>query len=422
VNHRELGVAGSLVLALALAGLTVPAHATLGSATCNGLPATIIGTDGPDHLSGTSGDDVVWLGPGSDRFHGSTGDDTVCGGPGQDALFGDSGDDWLDGDAGDDLHVVGGPGNDIVHGGAGNDLELRGDALRQDDGADQVYGDAGDDSIHGEPGVSVDAYHGGDGHDVLDFYKSGDGVFLSVGAGFARGMSRLPTVGVDSLDGFESYVGSEFGDKMFGSTGHDVINGREGNDWIEGRQGNDTLSAQSGIILGRFGHDTYRATEAGTHHLKILLGKDDDTAILDQMYNTLVNGGPGNDTIRVPTPRFVDHTDGTHASLVGNAGRDVLTFATSSRRVRISVAGKVATWGLSRVTFRGLQAYRGSPLDDVLLGSPQRDILSGLGGQDLLRGGPGNDELNGGADRDTAFGDAGRDTCSAEVRHSCELR
>jgi RTX calcium-binding nonapeptide repeat (4 copies)/NHL repeat len=67
--------------------------------TCGGLPATIIGTEGPDVLTGTSRPDVLHGFGGDDTLRGLGGDDTLCGGPGNDTLQGGSGDDALDGGA-----------------------------------------------------------------------------------------------------------------------------------------------------------------------------------------------------------------------------------------------------------------------------------------------------------------------------------
>ena len=71
--------------------------------TCDGLTATLVGTEAGDHLVGTAGDDVIVGLGGSDFITGLGGSDTICGGEGHDL-------------------VLGGAGNDVLIGGAGNDL------------------------------------------------------------------------------------------------------------------------------------------------------------------------------------------------------------------------------------------------------------------------------------------------------------
>jgi len=56
--------------------------------TCNGFPATILGTSGDDVLDGTSGTDVIVGLAGNDFIRGFGGDDRLCGGSGADQAFG----------------------------------------------------------------------------------------------------------------------------------------------------------------------------------------------------------------------------------------------------------------------------------------------------------------------------------------------
>lgn len=118
--------------------------------TCNGLPATIVGTNGDDVLEGTDGvdvivalggDDVIVAGPSADVICAGAGDDVVVANNGRDVVFGDEGDDVL----------IGNNGRDTVSGGADNDI------LVGWDGRDTLNGDEGDDRLHG-----------GNGNDTLD--------------------------------------------------------------------------------------------------------------------------------------------------------------------------------------------------------------------------------------------------------------
>jgi Ca2+-binding RTX toxin-like protein len=65
------------VTAIAGGAVVSAAQPTL---TCNGLPATIVGTDDDDTLNGTPGPHVIAGLGGNDTIHGN-GDDVVIGGP-----------------------------------------------------------------------------------------------------------------------------------------------------------------------------------------------------------------------------------------------------------------------------------------------------------------------------------------------------
>src|SRR3990172_7888954 len=106
---------------------------------CNGMAATIIGTDGNDNLSGTPASDIVSLGLGNDKFNGNGGDDVICGGPGNDQLKGNGGNDQIFGEDGnDDLqggndndYMIGALGNDKIDGGNGVDIaDTQGDDVK----------------------------------------------------------------------------------------------------------------------------------------------------------------------------------------------------------------------------------------------------------------------------------------------------
>jgi Ca2+-binding RTX toxin-like protein len=115
-----------------LATVTITVEMPANGPTCQGIPATIVGTDGHDFLTGTSGDDVIVGLNGNDIIRGKGGNDLICG---------DAGEDWL----------IGGSGQDKVYGG---------------DGWDTLLGNAGDDELYGESGT--DWLDGGLGADWLD--------------------------------------------------------------------------------------------------------------------------------------------------------------------------------------------------------------------------------------------------------------
>jgi Ca2+-binding RTX toxin-like protein len=162
--------------------------------TCNGLPATIIGTDGDDVLTGTAGPDVIVGLNGNDVIRGGPGNDVICGGPGEDTLsgqggndtlFGEQDDDILDGGEGGCCNFATNNGDDVLYGGQGDDdlhtsdFPTTGNTLYGEQGADRLYvwsggwayGGNGDDEIFQ---YSRDALlDGGNGDDYIVNWNDG---------------------------------------------------------------------------------------------------------------------------------------------------------------------------------------------------------------------------------------------------------
>ena len=131
-NGAHIGRAGratrprSMLIAAALLTTMLPLGAPSEAAAaprCDGLRATIVGTDGADTIRGTARRDVIVAKGGDDKVFGLGGDDTVCAGAGDDDVRGGSGSDDLRGEGGnDDLFsdggahgfLIGGPGDDLL--------------------------------------------------------------------------------------------------------------------------------------------------------------------------------------------------------------------------------------------------------------------------------------------------------------------
>jgi CSLREA domain-containing protein len=73
-------------------------------AQCDGLEATLVGTNGPDTITGSGLDNVIVGAAGNDTIDGGAGNDTICGGPGNDTITGGAGVDDL----------LGGPGANTI--------------------------------------------------------------------------------------------------------------------------------------------------------------------------------------------------------------------------------------------------------------------------------------------------------------------
>ncbi len=162
--------------------------------TCNGVPATIIGTPQDNVLRGTSGPDVIVGREGNDVIMALDGDDLVCGGKGNDRIFGGGGFDVLYGAQGNDTiwaangsapgsradtrgaRMYGGAGDDTIHG------STRWDRMQGGVGQDQLFGYEGRDWIRAGPdndavdgGPAFDDLHGGNGRDTIKL-TGGDSV------------------------------------------------------------------------------------------------------------------------------------------------------------------------------------------------------------------------------------------------------
>jgi len=135
-----------IVCALIGAVLAAPPPAGAQVATCDGVEATLVGTEGDDLLVGTDGNDVIVGLGGNDIIRGLDGDDILCGDNGRDRAFGGKGDDRLFGGKKNDIlkgdqgfdYLEGNQGNDRLFGGGAGDVLLGGSGAR-----DRLFGKGG---------------------------------------------------------------------------------------------------------------------------------------------------------------------------------------------------------------------------------------------------------------------------------------
>jgi Ca2+-binding RTX toxin-like protein len=187
---------------------------------CNGVAATIVGTDARDVLRGTDGDDVIVALGGNDIILAGGGDDLICagdgndrviGGDGADTMFGEAGRDVLHGQKGPDI-MSGGPGLDRLFGNSGRDELIGGD------GGDRLFGGSGNDALDG--GEGADRLYGGGGDDTS---TGGDGDDIIVGG-----------------NGDDELSGDDGNDTLRAGAGGDVLSGGGGTDRCNGGSGTDT--------------------------------------------------------------------------------------------------------------------------------------------------------------------------------------
>lgn len=360
---RKLLGTTMLACAVAAVGLTGAAPADAAE-TCNGLPATIIGTDGVDRVVSKPGKaDVFLMKGGDDVVSGLDGDDTACMGTGNDTLFGGGGDDTFVAESvadgsdvffGDDGAQSG--ANDVASYAArttavtvslddsANDGQAgEGDFIAVDD-VDAVRGGSGDDvliehataALFGGPGNDrlngASDMSGEAGADTLIHLADGESAFLHGGDGADRLFDQANVKSSLQGDaGPDRITGGAGNDTLFGGAGDDRLAGGSGNEFISGDDGNDVISGglgNDGTIGGNgdAGNDTYLA-EAGPDGTDSFSGGDGtDTADYGARDNlsrgTVLNlsaSGFGNDG----EPGEGDTTDAEN--LKGGLGRNIVS-------------------------------------------------------------------------------------------------
>lgn len=199
------------VVAALLATLLATAQpAAAAAVTCNGLTATIVGTDGNDTLVGTDGVDVIAGLDGRDRIYGLDGNDVICGGGARDRI-----------------HA--GRGHDIVFGGDGDDR------IKADQGKDQIWGEGGDDRISGQTGADLivggrgdDTLSGGFGNDTLQGGRGDDVINGADGTDSIAGGADVDTCDSpnDIIAGCElpTIAGPSSGDAQYAAESFTIIN------------------------------------------------------------------------------------------------------------------------------------------------------------------------------------------------------
>jgi hypothetical protein len=170
--------------------------------TCNGIPATIVGTPAGELLKGTPAADVIVAREGNDIIRGLGGDDIICAGKGNDIVYGGAGFDILFGAQGNDVlyakngatafqradnrgaRMFGGADDDRIYGSNKWDRMQGGpgnDQLFGYEGRDWLRAGPGNDAVDGGPGI--DNQHGGNGRDDIqvtngDIVRGGAGLDL----------------------------------------------------------------------------------------------------------------------------------------------------------------------------------------------------------------------------------------------------
>lgn len=441
--------AGLLGLAL-LAPATWATPASAAGQTCQGVPATIVGT-GPT-ITGTEGRDVIVTGSAT-SVSALGGDDLVCvaiiGNPRSNVLDVDAGPgaDTVDTTAvgggyyvattlgaGADTHV-GGPTNDTVWAGEGSY-----ETVNTDTETDRIDTGAGGDSVlSGTPGSA--------NHDVVRLGDDGDALTLGspalaadavVDGGAGPDRLTLRTQDEDvTLDVSSSTFTGSSGTAAYSAFEHPSVVAGSGTITFRGSEGDDSFGLHP---------------EDGTPTLRATTGSGDDGVTIEPAIITAsssIDTGAGDDQLVTATktgslgidlPRDVLTIDGVEVAaagledawlmaprvtMTGDDGDNDLTWSGCDATLRGGEGDDSLYWNYDylfeayefrctggRATMKGgdgADHLRSSGGDDRLVGGSGRDKILGRAGDDTLRGGGGNDTLDGGEGRDDVRGEEGRD-------------
>jgi uncharacterized repeat protein (TIGR01451 family) len=177
--------------------------------TCDGLPATFVGSDGDDYIQLGPDDDVV-VDPGGDNYvQTGGGDDHVCLGDGNDEIDTGDGNDFVDAGGGSNK-IKTGNGGDSVRSGTGDDR------LDTGSGDDQVVDLGGTNKVF--TGNEADRVTTGSGRDEIETGKGDD--IVEDGGG-------------------DNTVKTE--------DGNDQITTGAGDDRIDGGNGSDSCDPNAGV-------------------------------------------------------------------------------------------------------------------------------------------------------------------------------
>lgn len=430
---------------------------------------TQVGSEVPETIGGTWGNDLLSGGGGDDSLHGYEGNDTLKGEDGNDQLMGDFGNDMLDGGAGDD-RLDGGMGNDVLTGG---------------EGRDDLFGGDGDDIL--DAGAGAAHINGGGGNNMILFGRSsgeywvmppmqgalntivlaadvrpddvkllnyGNDWELTIVIKNTMAMIKLPLMSDwqnGSNEPTESYTQLKFADgtvwdnaallrmRYTGQEGADFINGTEGNNWMDGRGGDDHLHGMGGndSLRGGAGNDFL----VGGQGNDVLLGQAGDDHVLGDDGDDFLNGGAGADRMMGGEGTNIYQIDAnggldTVDAWTWGTANTVLQFGAGIDPENILVrldrySGElvvVINEGMDQVTVLGQAGTNGLPdtlsemrfangvtwtADDILRastsGNNEDNHLYGSVGNDIMDGKGGNDFLHGMEGDDILLGGAGDD-------------
>jgi len=153
----------------------------------------------------------------------------------------------------------------------------------------------------------------------------------------------------------------------------------------------DFNSQEQHLMVGSGGTDIING--ATGQDLVIMAGAGDDSIILDERGNDVIEGGDGKDTL-------------SYENITTN---DFVNVSLASGNTYLNVSENGGFSGQPKDVFTHIENVIGSKNGDVLQGNNETNVIKGLGGNDTVYGEGGNDILDGGGGDDLLFGDSGFD-------------
>ena len=376
----------------------------------------MIGSIGPDTITGNASDNVLDGGPGTcrDSLSGLGGRDTVSyahamwpvsvslDGKDNDGARGTS--QYCFYDEGENDHFASDFEN--VRGGP------YGDTLSGDAGVNLLDGLGGDDVLRGLSGA--DLLSGGDGGDSADYSERITAVSVATdGTARSGNVDDGPPGGRDTVDadverllggrGDDALTGSGVANVLWGDAGADTLNGQGGSDTLRGGPGADVLNGGAGIDTSDYsertapvevtmssgandGEDGERDDVGPAGDVEnVIAGTGDDLVVGDERANRL-DGGPGQD--------LLDGGAGADA-LIGGPGNDVADYEMRNEPLTLAIDGAPGSGGASDnhadTIGHDVESLWGGSAADRLTGDDRDNSLSGGGGADTMAGGGGFD-------------------------------
>lgn len=348
---------------------------------------------------------------------------------GGDTLTTSSGNDW----------IYGGEGNDVLNGGAGNDHllgENDSDSLSGGAGNDTLEGGAGNDTLDG--GEDADSVNGGAGADVI---IAGSNDTISGGDGLDTLSSSVATVSLDGGDGADSITSSGDSNTIQGGAGDDYIEASAPYADVSGGAGDDYLDLRDQTF-----DDTYaNVEELGVVHFGIGSGNDRiaDTRIGDgDLYwswrgiKKIVFDGLATTDVEllyypvvfVPVGNSQSYYDGIAAFRIKSTGEilyigdtttggnwDFTPFNDNTLGWDFDFSFTDREWGYAwdlgivRADFSSVGAGALGPAAESLSGSAGSDSLTGNDGTDTIAAGDGADTISAGRGGDNISAGDGND-------------
>lgn len=178
-------------------------------------------------------------------------------------------------------------------------------------------------------------------------------------------------------------------DTLRGNVGDDTIYGGGGDDEIRGGWGSDLLYDEAGndLVHGGRGDDV---VHNGAGNDKVWAGKGND----------ILHDGAGDDVLHGDKGHDVIHAGAGNNIYDGGEGFDTLDLSAIGTALSIHV-GEHKITGAGEWRFEHIEKIIGTARADSFVGSKGGNSFDGGAGHDAIRGGDGNDRLAGGTGNDT---------------------